>query len=373
MAKHSPDPLQPADQRAAAAPPDPPGWPAAPDALDAGRRFLGALGPGDRVVVACDRDVDGLAGAVLVGRALERRGGRDVELLAARKGEHIHAAGLRTRVRSRRPAAVVVVDMGSRGTPIGLGPTLVIDHHQPRGLPPDARVVTAHGHSPVASSSLLAFHVVAPLADVRDLDWLALLGTVADLGAELPFPAMRAALGRHGRRAVTEAVALLNAARRVGSDEVDVALAVLRAARGPADIARGRVPGVERLRAWRAAVQAEVGRCARTRPRFAGAFALVRFRSPMQVHPVVAVRWARRLPRHVVIVANDGYLPGRVNFAVRTRTARNLVDLLRGLPLGEVEGELGFGHAQASGGSLSPRDFAALLDALGFAVTESAA
>ena len=53
----------------------------------------------------------------------------------------------------------------------------------------------------------------------------------------------------------------------------------------------------------------------------------------MQVHPLVAVRWMRRLRDLVVIAANDGYRPGRVNSAMRTTADVNLVDLLRGLPL----------------------------------------
>lgn len=65
-------------------------------------------------------------------------------------------------------------------------------------------------------------------------------------------------------------------------------------------------------------------------------------------------------------MANDGYVSGRVNFAMRTRTGTNMVELLRALPLVGAEGEWGFGHPQATGGSLAPRDFDRLLTALGF-------
>lgn len=341
-------------------------WPASPGSLRAARALLGtpARGPS---VIAADRDVDGLAAAVLTRRALERLGARAVAIVAAGKGEHPHHPALQARLHARRPDLLVVVDMGSRGGPILPGvPTVIIDHHQPRGFPPGAVAVSAFGHEPVAPTSLLAFELLRPLVAVDDLAWLAVLGTVADLGIAAPFPAVRAWLARHRPRDVTEAVALLNAARRAAGDEVEVALDVLERAASPGAIAGGRVAGVERLRACRRAVDAETRRCARTRPVFAGRYALLRCPSAMQVHPLVAVRWMRRLRGFVVIAANDGYLPGRVNFAIRTTADVNLVDLLRSVPLGAVDGEYGFGHPAATGGSLAPADFARLLEALGF-------
>jgi single-stranded-DNA-specific exonuclease len=113
-------------------------------------------------------------------------------------------------------------------------------------------------------------------------------------------------------------------------------------------------------------VAAETQRCARVAPVFAGRFALLRCRSAMQVHPLVAVRWMRRLQGFIVIAANDGYLPDRVNFAMRTTADVNLVELLRGLSLGDVDGEYGFGHPSASGGSLAVPNFNRLLETLGF-------
>lgn len=323
--------------------------------------------PSGPVAIASDRDVDGLAAAVLARRALERLGAREAAIVPAAKGEHVHHPAMQARLRAGRPALLVVVDMGSRGAPILPGvPTVVVDHHQPRGLPPEAITVSAFGHEPVAPTSLLVHELFAPLAPVGDLAWLAVLGTVADLGVAAPFPGVRAWLREHGARDVREAVVLLNAARRAAGDEVAVALGVLERAGDPGDIARGASAEVERLRACRRAVDAETRRCARTRPVFARRLALLRFSSPMQVHPLVAVRWMRRLRRHVVIAANEGYLPGRVNFAMRTTADVNLVELLRSLPLGEVDGEYGFGHPAASGGSLAPRDFARLLARLGF-------
>jgi hypothetical protein len=126
------------------------------------------------------------------------------------------------------------------------------------------------------------------------------------------------------------------------------------------------VPGIDALRACRAEVNAEVARCARVAPRIAGAVALLRFSSTAQVHPIVAIRWTRRLRGLIVIAANDGFLPGRVNFAVRCSEAdRDLVAWLRALPTGPLAGEYAHGHPRATGGSLSPDDFDRFLAAAG--------
>jgi single-stranded-DNA-specific exonuclease len=63
-----------------------------------------------------------------------------------------------------------------------------------------------------------------------------------------------------------------------------------------------------------------------------------------------------------VIAANDGYLPGRVNFSIRGGEGDLRMLLQRALP--DVGGEFAHGHAGATGGSLSAGDFERLLAAL---------
>jgi single-stranded-DNA-specific exonuclease len=65
----------------------------------------------------------------------------------------------------------------------------------------------------------------------------------------------------------------------------------------------------------------------------------------------------------VVLAANDGYLPGRVDFAVRGGTA-SLPATLRAA-LRDVGGDVAHGHDRASGGSLGAADFERLLTAFG--------
>lgn len=338
-------------------------WPASSAALDAGRALLRAAAPG-RVAIGCDHDVDGLASATLLARAVERMQGTAIIEPVAR-GEHAHVASFRDRLAAHRADAYAITDMGSRATPIGLpGPTLLLDHHDADAFPPDAVVVSAARRRPVAPTSYLAFELVRPLASIDDLAWLALLGSVADLGAEARFGALPDWRKRWRVKDVTEAIALLNAARRAPDHDVATALAVLLAARSPADVAEGRVPGVDALRAMRAEVAAEVARVARVPPRVVGEVALIRIASRAQIHPLVAVRWKTRLAGKIVLVANEGFVPGRVHFVVRSTRDVDLLAWLRGLDLGDVGPELARGHPAATGGSLSDVDFARLIAVL---------
>lgn len=345
------------------------GWPASDEAMAAAARFLREAGP--RLVVVCDRDVDGITGAELIARALGPRG-HTVERWAPPRGAHAHSPATRAHLDRRAPDAVVVVDQGSRAGAIAPGrPTLVIDHHQPSSAPDGAVFLSAYGHEPIAPSSLLTYALLQrALPDDAEalaaLGWLALLGTVADLG--LPrasaLPGVAPLVERWPKRDVSEAVALLNAARRAPVEATAAAQAVLAAARAPGDIARALVPGVETLREARRAVNAEVERCARVAPRFYGSVAVLRFSSPAQIHALIATRWVSRLPKYVILAANDGYLAGRVSFSMRAfDRARDLVALIRGLGVDPGGGELGHGHAQATGGNLPPDAFEQLLTA----------
>jgi hypothetical protein len=101
-------------------------------------------------------------------------------------------------------------------------------------------------------------------------------------------------------------------------------------------------------------------------PKFAGNVALIRVTSRCQVHPVIAQIWRTRLPKYFVIVANDGYVPGRVNFSMRSAPGANALDFLSAIDLGEGEGSYAHGHDQATGGSLPVERWELLLAKLGF-------
>lgn len=343
----------------------PAGWPVAPAAIEAARDFLrSATG---QVALACDSDVDGLSAAVIVERTVQALGAAAV-VLPVRRGEHVHGAAMISRISAAGPDRLIVLDMGSRPEPILPGlPTLVIDHHDARGgLPPGAVVVNGYDRPPVAPASVLAFTVCRPLHHALESSaWLAALGAVADLGSSSAFADLigfRAA-GDAWRRATS----LLNAARRASQPDPRIALELLRQSKSVRDVISGSLPGTQALEYLRDEVRREIDRCARVAPRVAGEVALIRFSSAAQVHPLVAVRWARRLRPRIVVAANDDYLPGRTNFAVRSAAEADLVAWLRSLPFEPSPGaEFANGHARATGGSLTSADFDRFLRAAGF-------
>jgi single-stranded-DNA-specific exonuclease len=339
-----------------------PSWPADADDIEGARHFL-ATSAG-RVVVASHNDVDGLASAAIVIRALASRG-IAVEALPSRRGEHVHEEAMRTRIRSLHPDALVVLDMGSRPDPILQDvPTLVIDHHDASGgSPHGALMVNGYDREPVAPTSVLTYVVCREMPGIQRSAWLAALGAIADLGTAAPFESL---VGIEARgSAWSRAASLLNAGRRAPEDDALTALHVLEAAADVHDITAGRVPGVERLEGYRRAVHAEIARCSRAAPLMLGDAALIRFSSRAQVHPMLATRWSGRLAPSVVIAANEGFLPGRVNFALRSDSDVNLLEWLRNLPFRpSASAEYANGHPRATGGSLSVEDFDTFLDVL---------
>lgn len=344
-------------------------WPApAADIARARERILDWAHRAARVIVAPHGDADGLSAGALTVHALQRLGATPMPLLPG-KGEHVHTPAMQARLREARADGLVVLDMGSRPGPVVPGlPTIILDHHDAPARPDgDIVFVSAAGHEPVAPTGLLAHHVLADLVYLDDLAWLALLATIGDLGPRHPFTdELRPIAARHRISHLQEAAALINAARRTPHYRPERALAVLLAAPGPREIARREVPGTDDLVACRSEVRAELDRVARTPPRIANNVALLRFSSPAQIHPLIATRWAARLAPKIVIAANDGYLPGRVNFAVRSASSVDLLAFLRGLGLGSVEGEFANGHPRATGGSIPPHELARMLEALGF-------
>jgi single-stranded-DNA-specific exonuclease len=344
-------------------------WPVDTSSIDAARDFLRRTA-GALTVVACDSDVDGLTSAVIVERAVNARGGT-VCIVPVRRGEHIHHPLMRGRIERLRPQRLVVLDMGSRPQAILPElPTLVLDHHDASaGGPPGALVVNGYDRPPVAPTSVLAYIVCRTIPSLQRSAWLGALGAVADLRSA---DAFRDVLGiRASGSAWRRAASLLNAARRAETPNPTVALNALRHAAAVDDITSGRVAETSLLKQYQSQVRGDIDRCARIAPAIAGNVALVRLSSGAQVHPILAIRWARRLKTRIVIVANDGYLRGRTNFAVRCECDTDLVVWLRSIRFVPAPGaEYAHGHARATGGSLSPSAFSGLLATLGFPTSD---
>ena len=111
-------------------------------------RFVEDSRVGDRgIFVLCHSDADGLTTGAILTLAL-RRAGLTVEAVATGKGGSAWSDATAALLAARRPAALIVGDLGVRAEPVwDGGPTFFIDHHRPSGLPTDAEthVVTGYG------------------------------------------------------------------------------------------------------------------------------------------------------------------------------------------------------------------------------------
>ncbi len=150
------------------------------------------------MLVLCHSDADGLAAGAVLTAALRRAGFPRVDALATGKGGSAWSDETAALLASRRPDALVVTDLGVREEPVWDGPPpLFIDHHRPTGLPPSAAetVITGYGVDPTPTSGILALMCVGGLqgVDADDLDWIAAVSVLSDLGDKAPFSIIAAA------------------------------------------------------------------------------------------------------------------------------------------------------------------------------------
>ena len=356
------------------------------------RAFLEAVPAGGHVVVLCHFDADGLAAGALFGRGLpllmpEAR----VSVVPSLRDESAFTDAARDRLRALAPDALVVTDLGvsEAGTleadvgPLGGPiPVLYVDHHRPSGLPAGGLVVSGYDWEPVPCSAWLAYSlleaVVPDVDEMRELDWIAAVGVISDLGDKAPWPPLADAKRRHTAKWLKEATVLTNAARRGATFRAQDALDLLMTEDGPRDLAEA--PASAPLHDARAEVAEAMTEARKEAPVFSVRdaraealpddelrFALLRIDTPCQVHPLIAQQWRTRLKGYAVICANTGYLPGTVAFSTRT-SRRDVVlpKLYQSIDTPGWNGRWGHGHDQASGGHLPPAVFNDVLDALGF-------
>lgn len=313
-------------------------WPAPKAQMERAREIIQECAAAKaKTLIVPDKDADGLSSGAILRHTLLLLGLPEdhiaVHLLT--KGNTIHTESERQLMAAHNPSFIFVLDQGSRaGPPVIDTPTttsLIIDHHHcsPTSFPSNSTHVTASASPPVATSSLLTYLLCLPLhpSIPETCAWLCLLGTYGDLGATIkwlpPFPDLSPHLKLHKKKILTDAVALINAPRRTATYDVRSAWDALATTPSPSTILSN-----PRLRAAQAEVSAEISRCTHTPPAFSadGKVALFRIRSAAQVHPVIATRWAGHLSSkalEIVMVANEGYLDGKVNFSCRVaRCAR---------------------------------------------------
>ncbi|RAK51593.1 DHH family phosphoesterase [Phenylobacterium deserti] len=317
------------------------------------------------ILLVSHNDTDGLSALAILSKALERAG-RPAEAQVLGRGESPWSADTAARLRAREPGGVMLLDLGLRDGPIGWNaPTLVIDHHVPRGSPTVA-AITGWRMDPIPTTSLLAWWCAHELTEADDLLWLAALGLVGDMAEDAGFAEMAEARRRYGVTALRQASSLLNAGRRSASGDAGPALALLLKGAGPKDVTSGRFPETEALLAAKTEVAQALDRAKRIGPVVRGGVALIGFSSACQIHPLVAQQWRGRLKNEIVLAANFGFRPGWVHFAARTARDIDLIEFLaRHAPAGADE-NYGSGHVKATGGALRPADWNAFVRGLGF-------
>jgi single-stranded-DNA-specific exonuclease len=337
------------------------------------RSYLDGLPSSGSIAILCDGDVDGLGAGVTLAHCLERTGVEPSRIvnLHVPKGGNAYTQEVKAKVDAVKPSALCILDLGVRDFELAPGvPKLMIDHHRPKGSPQDSTVICGYDWEPPPTSSLLTYLLCSEVVDLQDVGWKAAIGNAGDLGPEYaPFSAMARAVTK---KAFDEAKSLINSAKRSSDPDlaIPIAFRLLHRAQTPKELLKDDSAEAKTLRALQAEVKEEFAHARRLAPKFSKTqpIALFRFSSPARVHPLLAQSWRLRLPKFVVMAANDGFVEGRVNFSMRTAADINILDLLEkyGEELGIDEPEYGLGHNQASGGSLKREMFERLLEKMGF-------
>lgn len=334
--------------------------------------FLSRTAPAARILIFHDGDADGVTAGVVLQIALRRLAFTAVERLATNRERDAWSHANRAAIAAAGPEVLFVLDLGSREEPLVEGARCcLIDHHRPDGSPPGALLISGYEWDPIPNTSLMVYDLCAGLTSIEDVDWIAAVGVLSDLGERAPFSLLQRVKARYAMSDLKEITALVNAARRASEYQPETAARALLSHESPRALVKSDDEDVRALRAAREEFQRELAEAKKAAPKFAGQVALVRVRSRCQVHPVIAQIWRSRLPRYIVVVANDGYLPGRVNFSMRSASGINLLDYLGQFDLGEGEGSYARGHDQATGGSLPFDRWELLLSRMGFGVSSA--
>ena len=316
---------------------------------------------GGRVAIVYHADADGISAAALACAAVEQLGGAVVPLTPP-KGKNVYDEDFRHEIDGCSPELVIVLDTGSRaGLRWRSAPTIIVDHHV-AASPPDAEVFV-HDEDAV-STSMLVLDLLAPLARVDDRAWLAAIGAFGDRGDDArEIPAVEAAVDQFGVSSLRDVVALVNASGRAGAPAPDVALEALRSAGSPQEISRATSPAAKRLYAMRAEVAEASRRARRVAPRVRGRWAIIELDEPCRVHGVIASAWVRRLAPKIVLVANKGFVEGRVHISVRSHERIDLRAAMRAL-LPDEGGDYAAGHTRATGAIIDVPTYERLLAAI---------
>ena len=112
-------------------------------------RAVAAAGP-NAPAVLCHDDADGLSAGAILARAFARTGHRPAHVRIIGRGESAWSPLVRDELARLAPGCLVVTDLGVQAGTILPGiPTVLVDHHVPRGMPSASEAVVISGHGDV--------------------------------------------------------------------------------------------------------------------------------------------------------------------------------------------------------------------------------
>ena len=324
---------------------------------------------GDRPLLVCHNDADGLSAGVILTKTLRHVGLAPVSRIIG-KGENAYSDAFTGEVAARLIndgiTGLILTDVGTASGPVtDILPTIIVDHHVPTGIPERATVITGIDDDPIPTSSLLAYRCAVAVYDATPLLWLAALGIIGDMAEKDGFPEMEEAKA-FGITALRKAASLVNAPRRSSSGDASPAFSLLERATGPKQVLSGEFEETAILLAAKDEVRSEVEKARRAAPRIIGPVAIVPVDSGCQIHPLIAQTWSGRLKVPIVMAANFGYRSGWVHFAARTGQDADIPAFLAGVRPPGADEQYGKGHRLASGGALRIADWNILVRTLGF-------
>ncbi|KAK2124937.1 hypothetical protein NOF04DRAFT_1417487 [Fusarium oxysporum II5] len=355
-------------------------WPAPKSQIEKAKDFIRECAAASkRTLIVPDKDADGLAAGAIIRKTLILLG-LDPKLISGytmNKNSSLNYRDSRTNMEAYKPSYIIVLDQGSwKSEPVIDSPhrALVIDHHiaENDDHPEGAILVTANKCPPIATSSLLTYLICRDLQEGVEeaCGWL----------CRSPFPNMEATFKTHTRRSINSSAMFINAPRRTAAYDVPRAWKTLIEASSPRDLVKNRF-----LKEARAQVIFEMKRAGRVVPKFSAdkKIAVIRINSKAQIHAVIATRQARELfsrELQVVMVANEGYARGVVNYSCRVPTCARGRDPPVNIPeilvqaadraddktLRERLGpRFAVGHKNASGGMIPQAEFEEFLEVIG--------
>jgi len=331
--------------------------------------FLAKIPHDARITAMHDSDADGVTSGVLWQRGLERLEYSRLARVIPNRQRNAWTPENRALAQAANPEYFFLMDLGSQPhRVVENAPHCFIDHHRPEGFPDGDILISAYNWNPIPNTSWLLWELLRPLVNIEDLDWVAVVGTISDLGEKAPFDLIQSAKKKYTAKYLKEATTLVNAIRRSSHYNPEAGAQALLNHESPKDLVLSESAEVAELKAAREEVKLALNEAKKAAPVFSSTHpvALIRLSTPCQIHPLIAQIWRTRLPKYIVIAANDQYLPGRINFSARASGDTNVLEFLRSFEIADGEGDFGHGHDQASGGSLPVSRWNELLKVMGF-------